>query len=79
MPQPAPTFAFNQNIQVATNAVAVGWPAIVGQQYQLQGKTDLNNTNWVDLDGLISARLTNVVVQVSMTNNMQFYRLIQTP
>jgi predicted acyltransferase (DUF342 family) len=73
------TSCLQSRYQVATNAVAVGWPAVVGQQYQLQGNIDLGTSNWVNLGGLINARLTNVDTQVSMTNSMQFYRLIQSP
>ncbi len=79
VPQAAPSLVFNQIIQITTNSIALGWPAVVGQQYQLQGNIDLITTNWVNLGGLISARLTNVVSQISMTNNINYYRLIQAP
>jgi hypothetical protein len=60
--------------------MAVGWPSVVGEQYQVQVNTDLTTTNWVNTGGIISARLTNVVAQVSMpTNTQAFYRLIQLP
>ena len=72
--------AINQILQTATNTMAVGWPAVVGEQYQVQANTDLTTTNWVNTGGIISARLTNVVAQVSMPTNMQaFYRLVQLP
>lgn len=79
VPQAAPPLAFNQIIQVGTNSMAVGWPAVVGQQYQLQGNIDLGTTNWVNLGGIVNARLTNVVTTVAMTNSMQFYKLNQIP
>jgi hypothetical protein len=76
--QQRPPLAFNQILQTATNTIAVGWPAVVGGQYQIQSNTDLKTTNWVNTGGIISARLTNVVAQVSMpTNTQAFYRLIQ--
>jgi hypothetical protein len=41
---------------------------------------DLTTTNWVNTGGIISARLTNVVAQVSMpTNTAAFYRFVQLP
>ena len=78
--QSAPPLAFNQILQTGTNTMAVGWPAVVGGQYQMQVNTDLTTTNWVNTGGIVSARLTNVVAQISMSTNTQaFYRLIQLP
>ena len=78
--QQPPPLAFNQILQTATNTTAVGWPAVVGEQYQVQVNTDLTTTNWVNTGGIISARLTNVVAQVSMpTNTAAFYRFVQLP
>jgi hypothetical protein len=78
--QSAPTLTFNQILQTGTNTMALGWPAVVGGQYQVQVNADLTTTNWVNSGGIVSARLTNVVAQVSMpTNTQAFYRLIQLP
>jgi hypothetical protein len=52
---------------------------VVGEQYQVQANNDLTTTNWFNVGGIISARLTNVVTQVSKTNCMQFYRIVQLP
>jgi hypothetical protein len=59
--------------------MAIGWPAVVGGQYQVQGNNNVATTNWFNLEGIISARLTNVVAQVPKTNVMQFYRIVQLP
>lgn len=76
--QPAPPLAFNQILQTGVSTIAVGWPAVVGAQYQVQVNSDLTTTNWINSGGIISARLTNVVAQVSMpTNTQAFYRLMQ--
>jgi hypothetical protein len=78
--QSPPPLAFNQILQTAPSTMAVGWSAVVGEQYQVQVNTDLTTTNWVNTGGIINARLTNVVAQVSMpTNTAAFYRLIQLP
>jgi hypothetical protein len=77
--QQPPPLKFNQIIQTGTNQMAVGWPAVVGEQYQVQANNDLTTTNWFNVGGIISARLTNVVTQVSKTNCMQFYRIVQLP
>jgi hypothetical protein len=79
VPQAPPAFSINQIIQTATNQMAIGWPAVVGEQYQIQVNNNLATTNWVNAGGIISARLTNVVAQTTMnpTNTAQFYRVIQ--
>ncbi len=77
--QQPPALAINQILQTATNQMAIGWPAVVGGQYQVQGNNNVATTNWFNLEGIISARLTNVVAQVPKTNVMQFYRIVQLP
>src|SRR5208283_1637558 len=64
--QAPPAFSINQIIQTATNQMAIGWPAVVGEQYQVQVNNSLATTNWVNAGGIISARLTNVVAQTTM-------------
>ena len=79
VPQQPPPLVINQIVQTATNQIAIGWPAVVGQSYQVQSLNALDTTNWANVDGIISARLTNVVVQIPMsaTNSQQFYRVVQ--
>jgi hypothetical protein len=79
VPQPAVPLKLNQIIQTGANTMAVGWPAVVGGQYQLQQNSNLTTTNWINVGGIVSARLTNVVTQVTMTNIQAFYRVIQQP
>jgi Subtilase family len=78
--QQPPAFAITQILQTATNQMAVGWPTVVGQRYQIQTITPLAASNsWQNIGPQISARLTNVVAQVQMTatNSQAFYRVIQ--
>lgn len=78
--QAAPALKISQILQTSTNTIALGWPTVVGGQYQVQVNTDLATTNWINAGGMISARLTNVVAQVSMpTNTQAFYRITQLP
>lgn len=79
--QQAPPLVINQIVKTATNQIAVGWPAVVGQTYQVQSLNSLGTTNWANVDGIVSARLTNVVVQIPIaaTNSQQFYRVVQLP
>ena len=77
--QSPPPLTLQTPIQTGTNTMAAGWPAVVGAQYQMQVNTNLTTTNWVNIGGIISARLTNVVTQVSMNGSQSFYRIIQLP
>ncbi len=81
VPQPAPPLVINQIVKTATNTLAIGWPAVVGAQYQLQSRSAVVGGNWSNVDGIISARLTNVVTLVpfSPTNAAQFFCVAQLP
>lgn len=78
-PQQPPELRFNQIIQVGTNQIALGWPAVVGQRYQVQTANSLSAPIWQNSGPETSARLTNVVTQVPMTNSQSFFRLVQLP
>jgi Subtilase family len=80
--QQPPALRINQILQVATNQMAVGWPAVVGGRYQVQYINGLSaSNNWQNVGAQISARLTNVVATVpfSRTNTAQFFRVAQLP
>ena len=77
--QPVPPLKINQLLQTGTNSIALGWPAVVGAQYQVLVNTNLTTTNWVNAGGIISARLTNVVTQVTTSGSKAFYRIVQLP
>ena len=80
IPQQPPPFAITQITQIDTNQLAIGWRAVVGQRYKLQTVSELSaSNNWQNLGAEISARLTNVVVAVEMTNTQAFYRAVQMP
>ena len=81
VPQAAPPLVINQIVKTATNTLAIGWPAVVGAQYQLQSRSSVAGGTWSNVDGMISARLTNVVTLVpfSPTNAAQFFRVAQLP
>ena len=68
-------------MKTATNTLAIGWPAVVGAQYQLQSRSAIVGGNWSNVDGIISARLTNVVTLVpfNQTNTAQFFRVTLLP
>jgi hypothetical protein len=76
--QSPPSFSIDQILQTGTNTMALGWPAVVGQRYQVQYVDALSGSNnWQNIGAQISARLTNVVTQLPMSTNgnTQFYRI----
>jgi hypothetical protein len=82
VPQAAPPLIINQIVQVSTNVLAIGWPSVVGQIYQVQYVNTVSSSNfWQNLGGQFSARLTNVVVgiQFDPASVSQFYRVVQVP
>jgi len=79
LPQP---FSINTFLQTATNQIAIGWGAVVGQRYQVQYVNALSaSNNWQNIGGQVSARLTNVVELLPYTNttSQAFYRVIGVP
>ena len=75
-PQPKPPLVLSLGI-VSSNAVALRWPSVVGQRYQVQYKNDLNTTNWTNLGSEWSATKTNLAVTSTYTNDARFYRVVE--
>jgi hypothetical protein len=62
------------------NAFALTWSAVPGQNHQLQYKTSLSDTNWVNLGGYITASNGTVSVSDPIGSNRQrFYRVMLIP
>ena len=76
-----PPFTVNTISQTGSNQFAVGWSSVVGQRYQVQYVTALSASNdWLNIGGQVSARLTNVVALLPVTNSFQtYYRVAQVP
>ncbi|MEI7733617.1 MAG: S8 family serine peptidase [Verrucomicrobiota bacterium] len=78
--QEPPAFALNKILRTGTNAIAVGWPTVVGQRYQAQYVDVPGNSNyWQNIGAQVSARLTNAVIQLPMNTNgnTRLYRVQQ--
>jgi hypothetical protein len=79
-PTSPPPLTINALVQTATNQIAVGWPAVVGERYQVQYVNALSvSSNWRSIGGEVSARLTNVVALLPYTNTVSqsYYRIAQ--
>jgi hypothetical protein len=64
-----------------TNAgVTMVWSATPGQRYQVQYKNDLNQTNWINLDGsIIATNATAAASDPQRASQQRFYRAILAP
>jgi hypothetical protein len=71
----APKF---QSVTTAGGSVIVSWSATAGFMYQLQCKTNLNETNWVNLGSTITASSTILSATNAFGSDKQrFYRVQQ--
>jgi uncharacterized repeat protein (TIGR03803 family) len=65
-------------IAAQTNSsLALKWCAVVGAVYQLQYTTDMDSTNWIDLDAEITA--TNIIAtqyDIAPCDVQRFYRVL---
>jgi uncharacterized repeat protein (TIGR03803 family) len=76
-PPSAPVF---QGIVPAGGGVVLTWSAVVGQQYQMLRRTNLEQANWANLGGIVAA--TNVVMTTVDNNGLHsqmFYRIKLLP
>jgi hypothetical protein len=72
---PAPGF---QSVAADGDSITFSWNSITGLVYQLQYKTNLNQTNWVNLGGAITA--SNATLSATDTfspDPQRFYRIEQ--
>ena len=72
---PAPVF---QSVTTASGSIIFSWSATTGFVYQLQYKTNLNEANWVNLGGTITASNTVLSATDAIGSDEQrFYRVQQ--
>jgi uncharacterized repeat protein (TIGR03803 family) len=69
-------------IQGATHgngSFALSWDALAGQMYQVQYKSNLSQTAWIDLGSPITATNGTMTASDSTTSLQRFYRVILLP
>lgn len=65
---------------VSAAGVTIGWNAIPGLTYLVQFKNNLNDPNWTDLPGEITAsNSVALMLDASRTNVTRFYRIVTVP
>jgi hypothetical protein len=72
-----PPLLIQQLALTATNKIALRWPSVVGQRYQIEFKDSLTSGAWSNIGPEVSARLTNVFSEVTynVAQTQRFYRL----
>ncbi len=71
----APSF---QSVSATGNSIIFSWNSITGLVYQPQYKTNLNQPDWIDLGGTITA--SNAILSATDTFGLdprRFYRVQQ--
>jgi hypothetical protein len=53
------------------------WPAEIGRTYQVQTKQSLSVTGWTNLSFALPATATNIMVDLPMQADAQFFRVIE--
>jgi hypothetical protein len=77
-PQPKPALVLTPPLLSQTNTVVnLKWPSVVGLRYRVQYKGDLNQTNWTDASGDISATKTNTAFSENLSSSNRFYRVME--
>jgi subtilase family serine protease len=68
-----------QTSTITGNAMLLSWPAMMGQTYQVQYKTNLAQTSWSNLGAPIIATTSTIYVPDSTTNSQRYYRIFLMP
>jgi hypothetical protein len=69
-----------QTPNVTGSSFALTWDTLPSQKYQVQSTTDLDQNNWTNLGGAITASNSNVSISEPIgTNERQFYRVVLSP
>jgi hypothetical protein len=53
------------------------WPAEIGKTYQVQAKESLSAQAWTSLNFVLPASATNMMVDLPMQRDAQFFRVIE--
>jgi hypothetical protein len=69
-----------EQVTLGKDGVAITWNAVPGQNYLLQYKGSLEDTNWISVVPTVTAIAPSVLVTNPLANSTQrFYRVIQVP
>jgi uncharacterized repeat protein (TIGR03803 family) len=73
--------AFQKITRTLGGSILLTWSAAAGQIYQLQYKTDLSSTNWINLGGPVTAAGSAMTVSDTIIPGagQRFYRVVLLP
>ena len=71
--QPIPSILFQP--KRTNNAFQFSWNTLTGLVYQVQYKTNLLQTNWINLSGSLPTTNTLMTTSDVITNSQRFYRI----
>ncbi|MGC8989172.1 MAG: S8 family serine peptidase, partial [Verrucomicrobiia bacterium] len=81
VPQPKPTLRITDFAVTGTNTLMMNWDAVVGQNYQVQYRNNVEEPGWTDIGGVVNAARTNVSVTLPYDAQQphRFFRVIEVP
>ncbi|NLH73559.1 MAG: hypothetical protein GX456_10945 [Verrucomicrobia bacterium] len=81
VPQPKPTLRITDFAVTGTNTLMMTWDAVVGQNYQVQYRNNVEGPGWTDLGGVVNAARTNASVTLPHDARQphRFFRVIEVP
>ena len=68
-----------QPLKLSGNSFAARWVGLMNRTYQVQYKTNLNQSAWLNLGSPITAAGGTVTATDSITNAQRFYRVMLQP
>jgi len=69
-----------QAVTLTNGTLSLTWSTEAGGTYQLQYKSDLSSSNWINLNSPFTATAATLSTADSVTNAPQrFYRLVLSP
>jgi hypothetical protein len=68
-----------QSATQAGGTITLSWSALAGRTYQLQYKTNLNQTNWINLTNLTATNSIATASESIASDPQRFYRVVLLP
>ncbi|MGC8990747.1 MAG: S8 family serine peptidase, partial [Verrucomicrobiia bacterium] len=81
VPQPKPILRITDFAVTGTNTLMMSWDAVVGQNYQVQSRNNVEGPGWTDIGGVVNAARTNASVTLPHYAQQphRFFRVIEVP
>lgn len=79
--QPKPTLLITDFAITGPDSLALSWDAVVGQNYQVQYRNNVEGPGWTDIGGVVNASQTTSSVELTHDPQQprRFFRVIEVP